>query len=396
MSEDVLTSGTPWPELADLDGFWDADDTPSRGVPRLAVEDTEDVDDDPTPVNAPRPVFNPTLPPPTTPPVAGPPPAAVAEPPGLPTGVHLPSAPPSAGAAEDQRRWPRRLAAAVTATALVAAGAFGWQWNEGRHDAASAARILPSEPVAAPDADLVEFTIDRIVDVSVRADLASGDTLAVVSGGLAIARTDDAFWTREAGADAWTRATPTFLARNPAIVAAIEDARVVTITDVLPAEVHGYLHVVDDRSADVPDVVAVGSTVIDVRSDGNVRQLTLRVDRAALTASEPFLARRLQLAGDDPVDIELWVDRAGVVWRMSAPPDVTSIGGEYRLVAATTTGPGPLDDLDPDAFVVVPSTTSPLAPSPATSSTPAPSPTTAPPATSVDAAGSATTVSPTD
>jgi hypothetical protein len=264
---------------------------------------------------------------------------------------------------------------------LVAAGAFGWQWNEGRHDAASAAHILPSEPVAAPAVDLIEFTIDRTVDVSVRADLASGDALAVVSGGLAIARTDGVFWTREAGAEAWARASPAFIARNPGIIAAIEDAGVVTITDVLPPAVHRYLHVVDDRSADVPDVVADGPSVIDVRGDGNVRQLTLRVDRAALTASEPLLARRLRLVGDDSIDIEVWLDRSGVVWRLSAPPEVTSIGGEYRLVSATTTGPGPLDDVDPDAFAVVPSTTSPLPQPPADSPAPAPSPTT--PATTV-------------
>ncbi len=123
-----------------------------------------------------------------------------------------------------------------------------------------------------------------------------------------------------------------------------------TITDIFPAAVHPFLDIVDDRSVDVPEISPSGPTVIDVRDGATIRQLTLRVDRDALGAAEPLVARRLQLTGDGPVDVVVWIDRTGVVWRLSAPPDVTAIGGEYRLVSASDTGPEPLGDVDTSAF----------------------------------------------
>ncbi len=349
MSDDVLTSESPWPELAALDDFWDADETPPRGVPRPDVDDdADDDDDDPTPVNARRPVLVPTLPPPTTPAVAGPAPSA--EPTGVRAGAR-PAEPPSTSAPRRQRgRWPRRVGAAVIGAAVIAAGVVGWQWNEGRHDAASAARILPSEPVDAPDVSLVQFELDRAIDIVVHAELGSGDALAEISGGFSLARSDGEFWTREVAAGAWTPASPVFLQRNSGVVELIEHASVVTVTDVFPAEVYPYLNVVDDRSAPDPGITLSGPTVVDVDGERTVRKLTLRVDRPRLGADEPSLARRLQLTGDDPVDVEVWLDRTGVVVRLSAPAGVTTVGGAYRLVAATTSGAGPFDDFSPGVF----------------------------------------------
>ncbi len=351
MSEDVLTSESPWPELAELDDFWDADATPPRGVPRL---DLDGADDDPTPVNAPRPAVIPTLPPPSTPAVAGPPPVALAEPLSLPTGAPLAPPPPVAVVENGRRRWTRRIGAVAVVVALVAAGAFTWQWNERRHEAASAASILPSESVVAPDWTLIEFDVARTLDVSVQADLETGATLGIVSGGVSILHLDDAFWTQDAGVEEWTPASDTFLARYAGVVELIEGAGVVTVTDVFPEAVHRYLDVVDDRSVDVPAVVPVGPTVVDVRNDATIRQLTLRVDRDALMATSPSLARRLGFVGEGPVDVVIWVDRAGVIWRVSAPSDVTVMGGEYRLVAATTGGPGPLDAIDAATLESIP------------------------------------------
>ncbi len=278
----------------------------------------------------------------------------MAEPLSMPTGAALPPPPIAAPGPETRRRWPRRLGAAAIIAGFAVAGVFGWQWNEARHDAAAAANVLPSEPVDTSDLELVEFEVDRSVDVSVRADLASGEALAVVSGGLSIARTDDGFWTREPGVEDWTPATSSFLERNGLVIDLIKDASIVTVTDVFPAEVHPYLRVVDDRSVADPDIVPVGPSVLEIDGDGTVRQLTLRVDRNALSAVAPLLARRLSLAGDDPVDVEIWLDRAGVVRRLSAPTGVTIVGGGYLLVSAGTDGAGPFEDLDPDAFEIAP------------------------------------------
>ena len=238
---------------------------------------------------------------------------------------------------------------------LVAAGVFGWQWNEARHDAASAARVLPAEPVPAPDLALVEIEIDRSVAMSLRADLESGDALAVVSGDFSIAHSDEGFWTRESGVEGWTPATAAFLERNAPIVEMIENASILTVTDVFPSAVHPYLRIVDDESIVDPDVRPTGPDAIDI--DGDVRRLVVQVDRNALRFAEPVLATQLNLAGEGVVDVEIWLDRAGVVRRLSAPADATIVGGEYRLVSADVVGAGPLDQFAPGTFVNAPPST---------------------------------------
>ena len=109
----------------------------------------------------------------------------------------------------------------------------------------------------------IEFDVDLTLDVSVQADLETGTTLGVVSGGLSILHIDDACWTREAGTQDRAAASVTFLARNAAVVELIEDAGVVTITDVFPEAVH--------RSLDVGD-------------DATIRQLTSPADAATTDA----------------------------------------------------------------------------------------------------------------
>ena len=106
--------------------------------------------------------------------------------------------------------------------------------------------------------------MDLTLDVSVQADLDTGTTLGVVSGGLSILHlptTRD--WPREAGTQDRAAASVTFLARNAAVVELIEDAGVVTITDVFPEAVH--------RSLDVGD-------------DATIRQLTSPADAATTDA----------------------------------------------------------------------------------------------------------------
>ena len=198
----------------------------------------------------------------------------------------------------------------------------------------------------APDLSLVEIEIDRSVDVLLRADLETGEALAVVSGDLSIARSDDGVWSRESGVEDWTPASAVFLERNALVVEMIENASILTVTDVLPAAVHPHVRIVDDESVVDPGIVAIGAGVLDMDGDGNVRHLVLEVDRNALRVAEPVLATQLNLAGDGVVEIEIWLDRTGVVRRLSAPSGVTIAGGEYRLVSAESTGPGPLDDLD--------------------------------------------------
>ena len=344
MSDDVLTTESEWPELSELEGFWDDDDpTPPRGVP---VIDVHADDDDPTPVNAPRPVPQPTLPPPTSAPVAGPAPTALigtnAEPVAvaLPTGPHAPPA-----ATRPARRGRRRIVAGLTVAGLAGAGWLGWQWNEGRHDAASAPRVLPAE-VAAPELDgVVELEVDRVVDVRVWADLDSGDAVAQVAGRYWLATTSDGYLTRDAQADEWTLATPALLDANGDVVDLLDEPTPVVFTDVLPADVHPYIDIADDRIVDAAVAVANGTTVFDVGRDDAVRMLTLRVDRTRLTDDQPLRARLLGLSGDEPLEMTVWVDHTGLIHRLSTSAGTTTIGGGYALVAIDPETPEPLDGL---------------------------------------------------
>lgn len=347
MSEDVLTSESEWPELAELDGFWDDDPTPPRGVPIVDVStDGVATDDDPTPVNAPRPVLQPTLPPPTSAPVAGPVPAALAWQHAEPATVVVPTAPLEPPvAASPPRRGRRWLVAALLIVGVGVAGVLGWQWNEQRHEAASAPQVLPAE-VGEPTIDgVIAFEVDRAVDVRIWADLDSGEAIAEVADRYWIARTGDGYVTRERGGDEWVPATPALLRANTAVADLLDDPALIRLTDLVPSDVHDYIDIADDREVDAVVDPARGPNVLAVGRPDAVRQLTLRIDRRRLTEDQPLRAELLGLAGGDPAEIIVWVDRTGLVHRVTAPVGVTTVGGGYALLAVDAETAGPLDEL---------------------------------------------------
>lgn len=356
MSEDVLTSESEWPELAELDGFWDDDPTPPRGVPIVDVAaDVVATDDDPTPVNAPRPVLQPTLPPPTSAPVAGPVPAALhlqqptPDAPVVPRGRLGPAAPPP-----PIRRGLRWVGAVVLVGAVAVAGLLGWQWNERRHDAASAPQVLPTVIGEPTIGGVIEFEIDRAVDVRVWADLDDGEVIAEVADRYWIARTGDGYLTREGDGGEWTPATPALLRANTDVVDLLDDPTPIVLTDLVPSDVHDYIDIADDREVDAAIDPGRGPTALAVDRPDAVRRLTLRIDRRRLTDDQPLRAELLGLAGGDPAEIIVWVDRTGLVHRVTAPVGVTTIGGSYALVAVDVETRSPLD-----AVVVDDSSTAP-------------------------------------
>jgi hypothetical protein len=282
------------------------------------------------------------------------------------------------------------IVAALVAGAVFG-GRFGWQWNQDRHAEAAAAEILPETPVAPVDSRYIEFQLERSDVVRAHVDLANGDFVATISGSTDVARTGGEYWTRDVGSDVWVPATPEFVESQTESLSAIEQASVVTVSDVLPVETHPYLTVVSDEAVALTGTMIPGQGVIEVDAPtatddeagddvivtaGNAdpsldvvddianpavdsrsaettpaggvvftRHLTVSIDRSGLWSTQPHLAESIDLVGDQPAQIELWIDATGVIRKMSAPSDVSRLWGEYELIAASSEGPGPVDAL---------------------------------------------------
>lgn len=278
--------------------------------------------------------------------------------------------------------------------ALVAAAVFGgraaWDWNEDRHDQ-QASEALPAQDVPAPPVQTVTFVRDlgAAGQMAATVDLANGDYLVEV-GDIAVARDDEVLYQRPLGETAWIPTNEQELAARSSALARAENAFLVMISDALPAESHPFLTIVDDESVELPgpvipgveaieiDEIEAGPELDEITTSGNsdvivddvvndiadpafggedgspptgpqvlTRHLTITVDRAAFTAAEPRAAHLYGFDGTTPVDVEVWVDSAGIIRKMSAPADVGRLGRYYQLTGASVDDRPIFEGIDP-------------------------------------------------
>lgn len=294
----------------------------------------------------------------------------------------------------------RTLVIAGIIAALVFGGRYAWKWNQDREAADTAA--LPTEPVAPIDAKFASIATTRETPTSsgetraaIDIDLSTGDLFASVEttlGNVSIARLDGVFWANDA-AVGWAPMSPELLSTYAWTIDAASQAAVLTISDVIPADSHPYVTVLRNSAESIQGTEYTGDDVLDVgdpnsadtadvdegiSTSGNsdaflddtlddvinpalaeqagdqapavttvrVRQLIVSIDRDAMADADPHLAVELGFDQPGTVQIELWVDRSGVIRRMTAPDGATMYGGGYELVGASSVGQGPLAGVD--------------------------------------------------
>jgi len=259
----------------------------------------------------------------------------------------------------------RTLVVAALVAGAVFAGRYAWDWNEDRHSDAAAAEVLPAASVAALDARFVAFRGGDGSPVTAHVDLATGDYVVSVVDVNDLARRGDEYWMRSAADGEWVPASAELLDSAADARATIAEASLVMISDVLPVETHPYVTVTADETVVLSGQTMEGPQVIEISElearptavdpEVLVRHLTVTIDRLALRTDDPNLARSSGLDGTSPLVIDIWVDRTGVVRKMSTPAGTSGLPDEYELISASSDGLGPLADLGlPAPFSVVP------------------------------------------
>lgn len=258
----------------------------------------------------------------------------------------------------------RTLVVAALVAGAVFAGRYAWDWNEDRHSEAAAA-VLPATSVAALDARFVVFRGGDGSPVTAHVDLANGDYVVSVADANDLARRGDEYWMRSGTDGQWVPASAELLASAAETRAMIAEASLVMISDVLPVETHPYITVTADETVVLSGQTMAGPQVIEisepeaqptaVEPEVLVRHLTVTIDRLALRTDDPALARSSGLDGTSPLVIDIWVERTGVVRKMSTPAGTSGLSGEYELISASSDGLGPLADLGlPEPLTVAP------------------------------------------
>ena len=92
--------------------------------------------------------------------------------------------------------------------------------------------------------------------------------------------------------------------------------------------------VVDNIANPVTDADA--TTTTPVGQQVLTRHLTVSVDRLALRAADPFLAKSSRLGGSSPLVIDIWVDSTGVVRQLSTPLERVTFRPSYQLLSASS------------------------------------------------------------
>jgi hypothetical protein len=274
---------------------------------------------------------------------------------------------------------------------------YGWEWNQDR-EAAAVPRVvplLPVEPVPPVDARYVTYRFAHDQGQSqvgqlnesgftVSIDLTTNAfhvTSTVENATIQSARTSDgADWLRDGLGVYQPVVYPDQAAVSELSDVLVDIPSLVTISDLLPVETHPFLTVVSDDVISVngtafggPDVIGLeasvdpdtpddafdalesppASLVISTAGQVQVRHLSVTLDHIAFARAHPGVASRLNVLM--PVDADgmaiqatsvaydMWIDRTGMIRRLSVPSGFTQFEGGYELVSIATTGPGPLD-----------------------------------------------------